>query len=354
VPDTVSTSADDGLPRARTPDPRGAPGLRWGVMGTGWIAERFVGSLQTHSSQQVAAVGSRSHDTADRFAQRFGIERAHATYQALVADPGVDVVYVATPHNAHRDGAVMALEAGKHAVVEKPLATNADEARTIARVAEAQDRFCMEAHWTTFLPKYDVLRQVLDSGALGDVTTVVADFGEWFAPHHRIFRPDLAGGPMLDLGTYLVSLAVSVFGGSPDQVLARGSRLDGGVMSQTAMILAYGDRQAVLHTTILANTPTRATIAGTRATIAIDGPFYQPGGFTLTRVDGSPPLRYEESPSAHAGGLHFQAAEAARRIADGERESPLRPLALSIETLAIMDEVRRLTDDRFLEEQPPA
>lgn len=319
-------------------------------MGTGWIAERFVGSLLHHSSQQVVAVGSRTLDTADLFARRFGIARSHGSYQDLVADSAVDVVYVATPHNAHREGALLALEAGKHAVVEKPLAMNAEEARRIASVAAARNLFCMEAHWTTFLPKYDVLQQLLDSGALGDVMTVVADFGEWFPRHHRIFRPDLAGGPMLDLGTYLVSLVVNVFGGSPDQIVARSSRLDCGVTGQTAMIMTYGDRQAALHTSILANTPTAATIAGTTATIAIDGPFYQPGGFTLTAIDGARRLRYEEPRSAHDGGLHYQAAEAARRIADREVESPLRPLSRSIETIAIMDEVRRLTEDSFPEE----
>src|SRR4051794_4632030 len=322
-------------------------------MGTGWIAERFVRSLQSHSSQHVVAVGSRSHSTADLFARRLGIQRSHASYHDLVADSAVDVIYVATPHTAHLEGALLALEAGKHTLVEKPLAMNAGEARKITSVAAARNLFCMEAHWTTFLPKYDILEQLLDSGALGDIMTVVADFGEWFPRHHRIFRSDLAGGPMLDLGTYLVSLVVKVFGSSPDQIHARSSRLDCGVTGQTAMIMTYGDRQASLHTSILANTPTSATIAGTEATIAIDGPFYQPGGFTLTAIDGARTLRYEEPRSAHDGGLHYQAAEVARRIGKGEVQSPLRRLASSIETIAIMDEVRRLTQDYFPGEDRP-
>src|SRR6478609_3708981 len=168
------TTFPTALPPARTPDPRSAPTLRWGVMGTGWIAERFVASLQAHSSQQVVAVGSRNTDTATAFAQRFNLGRAHSTYQDLVADPAVDVVYVATPHNAHLDGALLALEAGKHTVVEKPLAINATQARQIAHTAAAHNLFCMEAHWTTFLPKYDVLRQLLETDLLGQITAVVA------------------------------------------------------------------------------------------------------------------------------------------------------------------------------------
>ena len=207
----------------------------------------------------------------------------------------------------------------------------------------------MEAHWTTFLPKYDVLRQVLDAGTLGEIIAVVADFGEWFPPEHRIFNPELAGGPMLDVGTYLVSLVVNVLGAHPGRILASGVTVDSGVQGQTAMIMTYGDRQAVLHATILANTPTSATIAGSDATLTIDGPFYQPGGFTLTATDGRMFARTRPE-SAHDGGLHYQAAEVARRITAGETEAPLRPLALSIQTLAVMDRVRDQTGDHFPDE----
>jgi len=348
--EAVSTFPD-ALPTARTPDPRDAPTLRWGVLGTGWIAERFVASLQRHSSQQVVAVGSRSAGTAEEFAHRFGIGRAHGSYADLVDDDEVDVVYVASPHNAHLEHALLALGAGKHTLVEKPLALNVAEAAQIAEAAAARDLFCMEAHWTSFLPKYDVLRQLLDSRVLGDITAVVADFGEWFAPEHRIFRPELAGGPMLDLGTYLVSLVVDVLGGGPDEVVARSTTHERGVTAQTAMILTYGATQAVLHTTIVANTPTAATVAGTEGSLVLDGPFYQPGGFSLTSLDGTRTLRYDEERYAHEGGLHFQAADVARRVTAGETGSPLRPLARSIEVLAIMDEVRRQTGDRYPTEQ---
>ena len=337
----------DALPIARTLDPRTAPTLRWGVLGTGWIAERFVASLQANSSQRVVAVGSRGRGTAAEFAQRFGIERSHGSYSELVADPDLDVIYIATPHTAHLDCALLSLDAGKHTVVEKPLAVNVGEARQIADRAAAQGLFCMEAYWTSFLPKFDVLRQLLVTGALGDIVAVVADFGEWFPPEHRIFRRDLAGGPMLDLGTYLVGLCVDVLGGRPDSVVARSVPTGSGVTGQTAIIAGYGPRQAVLHTTLLANTPTAATVAGTAASLSIDGPFYQPGGFRLTSTDGSRTLRYDEPRVAHLGGLHFQAVEVARCITAGLTESELHPLERSIQVISFMDEVRRQTDDAF-------
>lgn len=333
------------LPHARTPDPRSAPSLRWGVLGTGWIADKFVTALQRHSSQRVTAVGSRRIAGATRFARRFGIERAHGSYEHLVSDPYVDVVYVGTPHNAHLSHALLALQAGKHTLVEKPLALNAIQAQQIAEEAGRRGLFCMEAYWSAFLPKFDVLRQLLEAGTLGDVTAVVADFGETFPASHRIHRPELAGGPMLDLGTYLISVVLDVMG-PPDQIVASGSTTATGVMGQTAMLLSRRDQQAVLHTTILANTPTRATIAGTTATIDIDGPFYQPGRFTLTAADGTSRLHYDEPPIAHQG-LHYQAAEVARRITAGETGSALRPLSGSIGVLQVMDEIRRQTGDRY-------
>ena len=328
--------------------PADAPCLRWGVVGTGWIADRFVTALQKHSSQRVAAVGSRSIDSATEFARRLGIERAYGSYSELVSDPDVDVVYIATPHNAHLPHALLALQAGKHTLVEKPLALNADQGERIADEARSRGLFCMEAYWTAFLPKFDVLRQLLDADIVGEITAVVADFGEWFSASHRIHRPELAGGPMLDLGTYLISLVLDVVG-PPDRIVASGTTTSTGVMGQTAMLLSRRDQQAVLHTTILANTPTAATIAGTAATIDIDGPFYQPGGFTLTGTDGATRLRYDEPRIGHEG-LHYQAAEVARRIAAGETGSPLRPLSASIDVLRVMDEVRRQTGDRYPDE----
>ena len=326
------------LPEARTPDPRTAPSLRWGVLGTGWIADRFVSSLQQHSSQRVVAVGSRTQDSARSFADRHRIAAAYGSYEELVADDDVDVVYVATPHNAHLPVALLSLGAGKHTLVEKPLGATAQEARQIAAAAEGAGVFCMEAMWTAFLPKFDVLRQLQESGALGEPLSVVADFGEWFAEGHRILRPELAGGPLLDLGTYLVAFALDALGPT-ESVQASGAWIPSGVLGQVGALLTHRGRTAsVLHTTLLSNTPTTAVVAGSDATLVIDGPFYQPGGFTLSPHDGGPTLRYDEEPVAHEA-LHFQAAEVARRIAANETGSPLRPLTASIATLDVLDAI---------------
>jgi predicted dehydrogenase len=334
----MSRTAPVALPASRVPDPRRAPALRWGVVGTGWIAERFVAALQRLTAQEVVAVGSRSDASAQEFAGRFGITRAHGSYEALVSDTDVDVVYVATPHNRHRPHALLALEAGKHVLVEKPIALNAGEAREIAEAAAARGIFAAEALWSLFTPKFDVVRQVLDAGLLGEVTTVLGDNGEWFDADHRIQRHDLAGGPLLDLGTYPFSLTHWVLG-SPTEVVARGTDAPSGVNGQVGALLAYeGGARGVVHTTILANTPVAFTVAGTEATLTIPGVFYRPGPFSVTWTDGTR-LTYEE-PGIAYDALAFQAAEVARQVTAGATQTPVRPLADSVATMELMDQVR--------------
>src|ERR1700712_6099527 len=330
----MTSTFPSALPLARTPDSMEAPVLRWGVVGPGWIAERFVGSLQRNTRQQVVAVASRYLGRSTAFAGKFGIERAYGTYEELFADQDVDVVYIATPHNAHYPCALRSLEAGKNTLIEKPLALNAAHAAELGELAAAQRVFLMEALWTMFLPKFDVVRQLLETGAFGDVRTVIADHGEHFTDEHRIMRHDLAGGPLLDLGTYPISLAAWILG-VPTTVLASGQPHPAGVNGQASAILIDPDgNQAVINTTVFSNTPTTGVIAGTAATLAIPGPYYQPGDMTLTSNTGAV-LTYTEPKIAHDG-LHFEAAEVARCITAGLVESPLRPLGDSIAALRLV------------------
>jgi predicted dehydrogenase len=329
------------LPAPRRPSPESVPRLRWGVLGTGWIASRFVASLQASTTQRVLAVGSRTQESADAFALAAGGLRAHGSLEALVTDPEVDVVYVATPHHLHRAGALAAIEAGKHVVVEKPLGLDALEAQEISAAARTAGVFCLEAMWSLFLPRFDVVRQVLASGLLGDVRTVIADHGEHFAPPHRILDPAMAGGSLLDLGTYVTTLATWVLGPAT-RVLATGETAASGVNGQAAMLLTHaGDATSVLHSTLLTRTPTSATIAGTRATLTLPGPFFMPGDVVVTSADGSQVVRWTDpEPVGHAALFH-SALEAARCIGDGLLESPLHTAASVRANMTALDEVTR-------------
>jgi predicted dehydrogenase len=313
--------------------------LRWGILGTGGIAQTFATDLRLTDSGVVAAVGSRSQDGADRFAEEFGAEARHSSYESLVADPTVDVIYVATPHPSHRENAILALRAGKPVLVEKPFAMNAAEAAEIVAVAREENLFAMEAMWTRFLPHVAQIREWLAAGALGDLVTVTADHGQWFPedPKFRLFAPELGGGALLDLGIYPVSFASMILG-PPNRIAAVIDPAFTGVDAQTSMVFGYeGGAQAVLTCTLRAKSPTRAAIVGTDARIEIDGDFYAPASMTLFPRDGEP-TRIQ---STHEGrGLRHQADEVARRLAAGDLESPLMPLDESVAIMETMDAVQ--------------
>ena len=310
--------------------------VRWGIMGTGGIADVFARDLKLTDSGTVAAVGSRGRDSADRFADRLGIDTRHGSYADLARDPGIDVVYVATPHPMHHDNALLALHAGKPVLVEKPFTMNAAEARDLVQAARDRGLFLMEAMWTRFLPHIRHVRELLPR--LGEIVTVIADHGQWFAQDagFRLFAPDLGGGALLDLGIYPVSFASMVLG-TPSRIVSMSHPAFTGVDAQTSMLLGYDSgAHAVLNCTLRAVTPTMAAIVGTAARIEIDGPFYAPASFTLIPRDGEP-ARFEYTDVGR--GLRYQADEVALRLAAGETESPIMPLDETISIMATMDEV---------------
>ncbi|MCI2266594.1 Gfo/Idh/MocA family protein [Sediminivirga luteola] len=332
------------LPAPRTPGPGQVPALRWGILGTGWIAERFTDTVRRNTTQQIVAVGSRSAERARRFSSRHGIPRAHGSDESLVQDPGVDVIYVATPHGSHRDHALLALDAGKHVLVEKPLGVNAAQAAEIAGAARRAGLFAAEALWSAFLPKTDVLRQLLDDGALGAIHTLTADIGEYFDSGHRIFDPGLPGGDILDLGTYPAWFATWIQG-LPDEVKARGRAGPGGVNAQTMATLSWaGGALGQVHSSLESFTPTRAYLAGEAASVQLEEPFYGPGGFVLRSADGRRSLRWEEPDVRHEGLFH-EAVEAARCIGASLPETPYRRLDDSVVTLRLLDLIRAQTGD---------
>ncbi|MBE9640959.1 Gfo/Idh/MocA family protein [Salipiger mangrovisoli] len=328
------------LPASRVPDPMDAPALRWGVLGTGWIAQRFIESVRAHSRQEIAAVGSRSQASADGFAADWQIGTAHGSYGALVGDPSLDVIYVATPHNLHAAHVEMALMARKHVLVEKPMVLSLAEGERLVALARAQGVFLAEALWTYFLPKFDVLDQLFAAGALGEIRSVHTEYGEYFSRDHRIFDPALAGGPLNDLGTYPVSLLTRLLG-VPKTVLGLAQMDASGVQGHLSVILADAQgNQGTLSTTLYGFTPTNAAIVGTAATLRFGSAFNLPGPFQLISADGSRVLDYVEPPGRHFEGLCYEAAEVARCIAGGLGETPKRPLQETLATLATMDAIR--------------
>jgi predicted dehydrogenase len=324
---------------------------RWGIIGTGWIAAAFAADLALLPDARLVAVGSRNAATADAFGDRYEVPRRYASYEELVADDEVDAVYVSTPHPMHHPNTLLAIRAGKAVLVEKPFTINAAEAAELIEAARSQGTFLMEAMWTRFLPHVVKVRELVAQGALGDVRSLTADHGQWFAkdPSHRLFAPELGGGALLDLGVYVVSFASMLFG-TPAKVTAVSDPAFTGVDAQTGMLLQYaGGEHAVLFTTLETLSANRASINGTQARIEIDGPFYTPRAFRLVQRDGSP----EEFDLPFEGrGMQYQAAEVGRCLREGRTESTVMPLDETLSIMQTMDDVRRQIGLRYPTEVP--
>lgn len=322
------------------------PEFRWGIIGTGGIAKAFARDLSYFNNHIVQAVGSRSIDKATEFALEFPGCTSYGSYQELVSDPMIDAVYVATPHPQHVANTLLALNAGKPVLCEKPFAVNAIQAQEMVAAAREKNVALLEAMWTRFLPHISIVRELLASGIIGQVVNVEADHGQFLIDHEnpRLTEPALAGGALLDLGIYPVSFAHLVLG-SPAKITANGVLTKKGVDSQTSAIFDYENgAQAVITTTLMTGTPCRATIAGTLGRIEIDGTFYNPANMRVVLRDGST----TEYPNTYRGhGLREQAAELERMIRNGELESPLLTHKMSIEIMQTLDEIRNQIGLRY-------
>ena len=317
-----------------------APVVRWGILGTGFIAGLQIPDLIDHGSL-VQAVGSRNLASAGEFAARFNIPTSHGSYEDLVADPAVDVVYISTPHPFHHENALLALNAGKHVLIEKPFTMNAWQAREIVELAESKGLIALEAMWTRYLPHMDRIRELIRSGALGDVRTVIADHNQNLPkdPLHRINNPALGGGALLDLGIYPVSFAFDVFG-APATIRAAASMTGTGVDRQTAMIFEYGDgQQAVLHCALDTAGPNQASIIGTEGRIDIPSVWYEPSPFTRYDADGNIVERFDEPVTGR--GMQYQAREMERLIGEHALANDILPPRQSVQVMEALDEVRR-------------
>jgi predicted dehydrogenase len=342
--------------------------ISWGVVGAGAIAQRFASDLLRRSDARLTAVAARSEASARAFAGAFGVEAACAGVEALAARPDVDIVYIATPNSDHLPSALACIAAGKAVLIEKPIAVTADQARTIAHAAAEAGVFCMEAMWMRFTPGVLRARALIDAGAIGDPVHLDARlfYPQAADPASRFHDPALGGGALLDLGVYPVSLALNLFG-RPDGVSGAALRTGGGVDQQAAMTLRWPGKTATLACGFTAEADNAAIVVGTRGHLQLHRQFICPPFLTRVRTDGPAvqgeraapqrqgvsrlafakrllqpldPRRVSFTPTPFEGfGLGHQVAEVHLRLAAGERESPVMPLADSIAALEILEQV---------------
>jgi predicted dehydrogenase len=314
--------------------------LGWGILGAGRIAKTFVRDCQV-AGLNIAAVGSRSLDNAQSFSAELGIAKAHDSYQELVDDPNVDAVYVATPQPFHAANALLAIEAGKHVLVEKPFTLNATQAKSIKDAAAARGVFAMEAMWTRFLPSMLRIEQIVADGVIGVVRAIQADHSQ-FLPYERaprLHEPSLGGGALLDLGIYPVSFVHRLLG-EPSEIVARGTLTDQGVDEIVSVIMTFeSGAQASIQSGFMAAGSNTATVIGSHGRIEIDRVWYNQASFTVFDQLGSAIERYETK--IETRGMQFQALEVERCVAAGLSQSERMSLDESIQIMSVLDEIRR-------------
>lgn len=311
----------------------------WAILGPGGIARAFAKDLALLDGHSIGAVGSRSIANAKNFAAEFG-GKAYGSYEELVSDPAIDAVYIATPHPAHHDNVIMALNAGKPVLCEKPFSVNAVEAQAMVDAATKNKVALMEAMWARFLPHYAKVREIVASGVLGPIHSIHADHGQRLADQGiaRLIEPSLAGGALLDLGIYPISFAHMILG-NPTSINSVAVMTDKGVDAQTSMIFSYKNgAQAVLTTTMIEQTPCRAVVAGLHGWLEIDRTFYNPAGMRVIMNNGS----VTQYPNTYTGhGLREQAESFKQLVQAGKLESEILTWKDTVDIMKSMDTVRQ-------------
>lgn len=320
--------------------------VRWGIVGTGAMAASFARALQLVEDATVLAVASRSQPTAEAFGTEFNIPHTYGSYQSLLGDPRVDIVYIATPHSSHSELSMASLEMGKAVLCEKPFTVNAAQARAVIALARKKELFLMEAMWTRFVPAIEKLRELLNQQRIGDVQIMLAGgaYMPDFDPDYYLFNKELGGGILLDAGVYLVSMASMVLG-NPTQVLATGQLGSAGVDEHEAILLSHRRGEiASLYVSHRAKSAPDLTLLGSKGKIHLHPPVFCPTGLTLS-VDGMPDEVFEFP--ATDPGYRYEAIEVNRCLQQGRKESELMPLNETLVVMETMDEIRRQLGVRY-------
>ena len=316
--------------------------LKWAIMGPGDISVAFLNDLRL-AGMHLEAVGSRSLDRAESYAKKHSISSAYGSYEELVADPHIDIVYIATTNNAHFANAKLALSSGKHVLLEKPFTLDAAQAMELVGISRSNNVFLMEAMWTRFLPNHSVLFEKLDQGLIGTPLYLFADHNQNLPKHshERLYDPALGGGSLLDLGVYPISLAHRLFG-KPSRIQASATLMDGNIDESVGAIFEYsGGRQALLHSSIRTAGPVKAFILGDAGRIEMEKSFYEHSTFTAFDLEDNVLFEYEGN--IEGRGMQYQALEVERCVTAGLNESPTMSLDETVQIMEVMDQIRSLT-----------
>jgi predicted dehydrogenase len=322
--------------------------IRWGILGCGKIAKKFASDLRLVADAELAAAASRNVARAASFGEEFRPVHLFNSYEDLVQCADVDVIYVATPHGMHYEHVMLCLQNRKAVLCEKAFALNLAHARLMVDFARKQKVFLMEAFWTKFLPQYEQVMALINSGRIGEVKFIQADFG-FKAPEpkaQRLFDPALGGGSLLDIGIYPVFLAQSVLG-KPTQVHAFITSYESGTDEQCAMTMKFANGAlAVLSSTFAVETPVEAMIAGTEGRIVMRNRFHNAMGTIELVIGRQEPLAIDVH-REDGFGYQFEARHVNECLRKGMTESPVMTHADTLMLMETLDRVRATCGVRY-------
>ena len=316
--------------------------IRWGILGCGRIARKFAADLRLVADAELVAIASRNKETLEQFAKDFPCKHLHNSYEALAANKEIDVIYVATPHSHHHEHTMLCLNHDKAVLCEKAFAINSRQATEMIKTAKEKKIFLMEALWTKFLPHYKKLQELLEQKTLGDIKSVLVNFGFKTSDKspQRLFDPLLGGGTLLDIGIYNVFMTMSVLG-EPDSIEATMTPSLTGVDEQTAVLFKYNSgAMAQLFSSFVTNLPIQAEINGTQGNITLTTRFYEPSATIqlYRQVPGEKEIVTVEKETGF--GYHYEARHVNECLRKGLIESPVMTHANTLLLMEILDRIR--------------
>ncbi|MBN1116692.1 MAG: Gfo/Idh/MocA family oxidoreductase [Bacteroidales bacterium] len=315
--------------------------IKWGIIATGGIANKFASDLRMVKNAELTAVASRSYDKAKIFAKQYNAKYAFGSYEELAKCKDVDVVYIATPHTFHYDNTILCMNNGKHVLCEKPVGMNSRQLESMIALARQKNLFFMEAFWTRFLPSYLKFRELATNGSIGDIKYIHADFGFVGSkdPMNRIQNKALGGGSLLDIGIYPVFLALDI-AGLPENIVAQGILNKTGIDETFSALFNYTHAGIIanLSSTIVTKTPVEAIVYGTKGSVKLNREFHIPTSVVFTDSDGDHTnYKFKEK----GFGYEYEAQEVTRCILEGKTESQIFPLEASLILHKTLDKIRQ-------------
>ncbi|UCD62058.1 MAG: Gfo/Idh/MocA family oxidoreductase [Flavobacteriaceae bacterium] len=315
--------------------------IRWGIVGLGNIAQKFVDDLKLLADGELIAVASRDLEKAKNFGTMNNANYAFGSYQELFNCKEVDVVYIATPHTSHTELSIKAMKQGRNVLCEKPMGINKDEVEKMIAIARENKVFLMEALWSRFNPSIRKVKDLLDDGIIGDIAYIHADFAFYALDRDengRLLNPALAGGSLLDIGIYPIFLAYLILG-YPEKILATSKIYKTGVDIQTSMIFEYPNAQAILYSGLTSDSEMKAQISGSEGTVYLAPRWHETQEFSIEKKDELEKFQLPKK----GKGYEYEIEEVHRCLKNGALESDLWSLNHTFDLIRIMDDIREQT-----------